>query len=643
MADVYTQLMFMDDDSTAQIAGGGAFGDSVTIPCNLPNISAAELAVFCPSGVPGVGSTTGSFTGLLSRRNVEGGGRQSEFRHTSYRILTGMKGELDKAWSYDGYIQYGTTSDQNATLNYFSIAKVKNAISNCTITPGGGCVPYSPFEGGTVTQAQLNYLYASGFTGGATKEQVANLTFTGKLGEYGVKSPFADEGVGLAFGAEYRREGITQYADSESLAGDLDGAGGASAPVNGSFDVYELFAEARVPIAQDKPFAKSASLDLAYRYSDYSSAGVTDTFAIQGDWAPIKDLRFRASAQRAVRAPNILELFSPAVVGLAGYVDPCAGTAPKLTQAQCALTGMTAAQYGSVLNVGSSANQNNTLGGGNPNLQPEIADTYSAGVVVEPSMAPGLTFSFDYFNIFVANVSAAGVAPPATIIQQCATTGNAFYCGLIHRDPVFGSVGVNNDGYVVANQTNAGSLQTSGVDIKTDYRMPLSRIGLDHYGSVALSFTGTYLGSLLNEPIPGTGNKYDCAGHYGDNCSTPNPKWRHEARLTWNMPWYGAQVSGAWRYFGGVTVDSSSANPLLAGTVFPVDAKLGAQNYFDLTASIKIKDNYTFRVGVNNVFDQDPPIAASAECPVGPCNGNVFGQVYDSLGRYIFVGLTASY
>jgi outer membrane receptor protein involved in Fe transport len=641
-ADVYTQFMFMDDDSVAQIAPGGIFyGTTFTIPCNNPYLTPAEISAFCG------GSTSAATTFQLrpGKRNVEGGGRQSDFRHTDYRLQIGVKGDLDKAWSYDAYVQYGTSSEKTGTLNYFSTSKIAIALNPALCAATSGCVLYNLFQGGgsTVTPAQLNYIQEPGYTGGTTVEQVANLTLTGKLGEYGVKSPWADEGVGVALGTEYRRENISEYADAASEAGDLSGSGGASRPIGGSYDVYELFAEARVPLANDKPFVKSASLDLAYRFSDYSTAGVTDTYAVQGDWSPISDVRVRGSFQRAVRAPNILELFSPANVTLANYVDPC-GPSPTYTLAQCERTGITAAQYGSAGIVGSSANQNNELTGGNPNLKPEVADTYSGGVVFTPSFAPGLSVSVDYFNIYVANVIQSGVASPSTVLSECATTGSAFYCGLIHRDPS-GSLGLTTAGYVIANNVNAGSLQTSGVDITADYRLPLSRFGLDHWGSLSMNFTGTYLASLQTEPIPGSGVKQDCAGYYGQSCGTPNPVWRHQARLTWNTPWYGLQLSGRWRYFGEAKVDLLNPSPLLNGSTAGAlpELKLGDQNYFDLTASIKVKDNYTFRVGVQNVFDVTPPVVGADECPTGPCNGNVYSQVYDSLGRYIFVGLTATY
>ncbi len=640
-ADVYTELMFMDDDSVAQVAGSGIFyGTPYNIPCNYPGLTASELSTIqtlSGSCTPGGPST---FTIIPGRRNVEGSGRTSDLRHTAYRIVLGMKGDLDKAWSYDTYLQYGTTIFQDTEGGYFSTSKVANALSNCTINPNDGCVPYNLFQNGGVTQAQLNYLTVPGLTKGSTTEQVADFTLTGKLGEYGIKSPFATDGVGVALGTEYRREYINFTSDEEVSSGDLEGAGGASPPISGSFDVYELFAELRAPLVQDRPWVKSLDLNAAYRFSDYSTAGVTDTYEVGLEYAPVDDIRFRGSFQRAVRAPNVLELFSPQNVVLGFTNDPCAGSAPVYTAAQCARTGVTAAQYGLI--TANPASQYNTLQGGNPQLQPEVADTYSAGLVWTPSQLPGFSLTVDYFNIFVDGVI-SGAAAPNTVIGECATTGNSYYCGLIHRDSN-GSLWETPQGYVTDTNVNAGSLQTSGMDFEAAYRLPLSRFGLDYLGSLSFNFNGTYLASLTSEPVPG-GEKFDCEGLYGPTCGTPNPRWRHKFRTTWNTPWFGSQISLQWRYFSDVRVDAASANPLLSNPadVYPVDSKIGAQNYIDLTYSVKIKDNYQFRVGVENVFDEEPPLIGSAICPGVVCNANTFPQVYDSLGRYIFVGLTATY
>src|SRR6201999_234231 len=188
-----------------------------------------------------------------------------------------------------------------------------------------------------ISRAAINFLSIQSFNFTNTQEWVVSLAFTGKLGDYGVKSPYASEGVGVAFGAEYRREHLDNGADFLSVNGLVNGNGGAAAPTNGSFDVYELFGEARVPLVSDQPLAKDVYLELGYRFSDYSSVGDTNTYKVAGGWEPIDGLRFRAGYNRAIRAPSITELFQTQTVGLDGNQDPCAGlTAANPLVATCA-------------------------------------------------------------------------------------------------------------------------------------------------------------------------------------------------------------------------------------------------------------------------------------------------------------------
>ena len=172
-------------------------------------------------------------------------------------------------------------------------------------------------------------------------------------------------------------------------------------------------------------------------------------------------------------------------------------------------------------------------------------------------------------------------------------------------------------------------------------------------GSVSLNFVGTWLDKLETTPLKGD-DPIDCAGLYGSLCSAlggspnPNPEWRHKLRVTWNTPfeygWLGGVgLSAQWRYFSSVKLDATSSQPALTGDVPASDAKFAAQSYIDLIATFKVKDNFSFRAGVNNVFDNDPPLTGSANCPTGACNQNVYAQVYDTLGRYFFVGLTADF
>ncbi|MBW8815551.1 MAG: TonB-dependent receptor [Caulobacterales bacterium] len=669
-AHAYADLMFMDDTSTYQIAPGGIFAGTFSVNCANPLLSAQQKGLLNATAASGGGTCAsnpgGTFTGTVSRRNVEGGGRQGQTEHTQYRYVIGLRGDLNDSWNYDFYMQYGRVAFKQVQTGFFRTTAIQNALNVVTDPKSGkavcasvlngsdtACVPYNIFSLGGVTQDALNYLNTPSFATGSTYERVVNFSLGGDLTKYGVKSPWAQEGAGISVGAEYRREQLDSQSDYVSSAGLLNGSGGAAPPVHGSFDVYELFGEARIPLISDMPFAKKIQTELAYRYSDYSSAGTTSTYKIAGDWQIVDDLRIRASYQRAVRAPHVLELFSPQNVVLDGTQDPCAGlSATSSMVATCAKAfNLTTAQ---VLAIEKNpANQYNGQTGGNPNLNPEKSDTFSIGAVATPTFLPGFNASVDYFDIKVKDYI-AGIGADV-IINRCVTTLNPFFCGLVHRDAA-GSIWLSTNGYVTDTTLNTGALRTKGIDFNASYRTDLDKFGIENMGGITMSFVGTYLKSLETQNLPG--DKYfDCAGLYGTICSvsgglsSPNPKWRHKVRLTWNTPFeYGDWIKSVglsvqWRHFSKVGLDAYDADPQLnnTGLQYATDRVLGSRDYIDMTATWTVKDNLKFRLGVNNVFDKDPPLNGSSNCPTGPCNGNTWPQVYDSFGRYIFFGLSADF
>jgi len=680
-AKAYMDVMFMDDTSTYQIAPGGIFAGNFTINCDNALMVASQQAAICGPGVDTDPFTTGvqqavdadpatpgiqdTWTGIVARRNVEGGGRQGKTQHQQYRYVIGLKGDLNDNWAYDFSMQYGRVSFNQVQTGFFRTGAINNALDvildangqpACRAAVLGtdtACVPYNIFRNNSITQAQLDYLETPSTSAGNLFERIVNFNIGGDLTDYGVKSPWANDGVGISIGAEYRRETLDFAADFVSSSGALNGSGGASPPVNGSFDVYEVFAETRVPLVQDAPFAKNLTLELAFRYSDYSSIGTTETYKIAGDWEPIDGLRIRGGYNRAVRAPHVLELFSPQNVVLDGTQDPCADLLPgDPLVARCAQAfGLTQAQILAI--EGNPANQYNGLTGGNPNLDPETADTYTVGFVYQPDFLPGFNVSVDYFNIKVKDfISGIGAD---TIINQCIDTLDPFFCGLVNRD-TSGSLWLSPQGFVTDTTLNTGSLSTTGVDINLGYRTDLETLGMGDMGGISANFVGTWLDTLKVQSLPG-GGKFDCAGYYGTICSvsgglsSPNPEWRHKARLTWTTPFeYGDwfkdfSLSLQWRHFNKVKLDAYSENPLLnnPGIQYETDRVLKSRDYFDLTASWTMRDNLNFRAGVNNIFDVDPPLNGSSNCPTGPCNGNTWPQIYDAFGRYLFIGLTADF
>jgi iron complex outermembrane recepter protein len=655
--DVYTEFGFMNDDTTAQIApaglffgGGPGLGGGYLVNCDNPFMSPAQVQTFCTN--QGLGPTDVASIGI-GKRNVEGGGRDTQFEHTSYRSVLGVRGEFAPGWTYDVYGLYGTTEYQQSYFNDFSIRRGGNALIVRTDPDTGApacginldadltnddatCVPYNIFTPGGVTEEALGYVQIPGFQQGSTTETILSGAITGDFGQYGVKLPWASDGLGFAFGSEYRSEESELRNDVGFLTGDLSGQGGATLDTVGSYDVKEIFTELRLPLAQDLPGAHSIALEAGYRYSEYSLGFETDTYKLGADWAPTEDFRFRASYQRAVRAPNVQELFRPQGVQLDGTTDPCAGDAPTATLEQCALTGVTAGQYGNIL--ANSAAQYNGLTGGNPDLDPETSDTYSFGFVLTPAFLPGFSLSADYFDILVEDT--IGTVGADLAINTCLDSGDPFFCQLVVRAPGSGSLWLGNQGYIIDTTLNTGSLQTKGFDLEANYRAELGNLG-----GLSFQLIGTMVDEFVTEPLPDF-PKYDCTGLYGTVCGTPIPEYRTKFRTTWSTP-LNLDVTLTWRYLDGVEIDGTVDNPNFDFEGHPeVDETLGSRSYIDLAVSYLMETEVsavTTRIGVNNLTDKDPPIVSQATCPPVFCSGNTFPQVYDALGRTVFIGVTADF
>ena len=645
--DLYSSFMFMDDHTVAHLGPTAAFlGDTFTIPCNDPLLSTAQANTLCgaSAGVAGQSAEV-----LIGRRNVEGGARVFDTTHEDYRIVFGAKGDIGSGWSYDVSMQYGRSVLTDVETGQFLISHLDNALDvipgpNGPVCASGakGCVPWNIWSPGGVTQAALNYVGGTAEDSGYTTEQVVTGAITGDLGQYGAKSPWASDGVGVSVGAEYRREFLSFQPDQLEESGDISGAG-TSAPTVGSQSDKDVFGEVRIPLIQNMPLAKDLQFEGGYRWSDYTSGGSNSTYKLGADWQVVSDLRLRASYERAVRAPNVDELFGPQITGLFGGGDPCAGSSPTFTLTQCELTGVTAAQYGHIPQCVSG--QCGLISGGNPDLLPETGKTYSFGFVITPTFFRGFSLSADYFNIEVDN--AVTTLPAQQILAGCATEGISADCTLISRNPIgllFGT------GAVKSLDFNAASLKTTGVDVNADYRTSLSDWHLGDFGSIDFNFTGTYVHTLSTTRV-GIGT-YDCDGLYGVTCGTPTPKWRHQFRINWTTPW-NLTLSAAWRYLSPTSLDFDSSQPLLAKAspdgapdTNPTDAHIPAFSYFDVSFQYKFENRYTLRGGVNNIFDRTPPILDTNSFGItAPAfgNANTWPQVFDPLGRVFFVGLTADF
>ncbi|MCK9383317.1 MAG: TonB-dependent receptor [Nevskia sp.] len=669
--EVYGSALFLDDRSIAQVAPSGLFGDVASVPCNSSLLSAQERDYLCTQA--GLAPTDAANLAVL-RRTPELGARQSDLRHTDYRIVVGARGDIVKGISYDASAQRGEVIYQSGTLNYVNLTNARAALNTTTDASGNavcradapaGCIPLDLFQLGGLTPDQANFIRANGYSQANLVEQVVNGSVSGDLGEYGITSPLAKNGLGLALGWEYRTEALDYRPDSLVSSGNLGGVGGPSPAVAGAFQVNEAFAELTVPLLEDKPFVKEFSVDGAYRWSNYSLANDAQSWKVGLRYAPVEDVTIRASYQRATRAPSVSELFSPQSFGLVGGSDPCAGAnlfnpdtgqpfANIPTQAQCAQTGVTAAQYqaGVTGNGGiqdCNSGQCNVQTGGNTGLRSEDSKTYSIGLVFTPTFVKGLSFTADYFDIGISG--AISTLPFSTIINQCLATGDAATCSLINRGPGGRLSGdTANGNFVQATLINTGRLRTKGVDFGADYRIRASTLGLGNVGAFSFNYSATYLDSLTSQPGAGLAT-YNCAGLFGTTCGTPNPQFRHKFRATWDITPIGLTVSALWRYYGAVSLDTNTDDPTLSnGRQNTIDGKIDAKQYVDLsgTYTLPTRDrNISLRFGISNVGGQQPPIVSSnnpnpiSSPPFG--NGNTFPAIYDSLGRVAFLGVTANF
>ena len=655
----YAEFFFMDDKTQQQAAPSALFQNAnpldptgagnYYINCSNPLLSAQQQSILCtPAQVAADRANPGSaITPVnIGRRNVEGGPRYTDFEHTNYRTVIGATGDFANAWSYDAYGQYFYTSFFDSNQKYLNFQGITNALlvtgtaanPRC-ISAAQGCIPYNIFSDGGVTQQQLNYLYERGTATGSSTLRTLHADVTGKLSEYGVKSPFAAEGVGVDIGFEHRNDHEVLQPDAAEESGLLSGFGSAVAPIDNSISVSEEFAELRVPLVQDKTGAKDLLLDTGYRRSDYSTIGVTNTYKFEVQYAPSPDYRIRASYDRAIRAPSVAEAFTQPIVGITSVVpDPCA---PPITYTllQCERTGATAEQYDKGSIPQGTAAQLSEETSGNPNLKPEQADTYTLGVNFAPSQIPHLTGSIDYYHIQIKDE--IGVIPYLLVLTNCADTGNPLYCSQIVRQPKTGSLNGNSvagGGYVIQENYNLGTALNSGIDVQLNYKVNLPQ-GL---GDLVFALNGTYLLHNETTPLPGS-HTYDCAGLFGFTCETINPRWRHLQRTTWETPWH-VSASVTWRYIGAVSQDNDSSDPTLHYSTFNgydyVNARIPAFSYVDVEATWNLNEIVQIRAGVNNVLDKDPPLINTDLVAGGSANTY---STYDLFGRQLFVAFTAKF
>lgn len=620
----YLETMFINRSDSIQIAESGTFFIPLAFQCNDPILrtACADLGL----------DPTAPLTVYVAKRNIEGGPRRTSTEDTSYRVVLGSEGSINESWNYNASFLYARTNNDTQGENDFLFSRIEQAIRGCPAGSFAGCLPYTIFNQGGVTVAAANALAGRSFNKTQTEMTILNAYASGDLG-FGFSSA-GGENLSLVLGIESRREEYRTASDNDSAAGNFAGAGATAPPVIGQTKVQELFMESQIPIfASDDGFLKKFGAEIGYRYSDYERSGSTNTYkiAFAGEF---DYFRVRGGFNRAIRAPGINNLFAPQRVALFVGSDPCAGATPVFTQAQCANTGVSAAQYGRIPQ--NAAGQNNQFIGGNPNLQPEEADTYTLGFVVTPIDA--LEIAVDFYDIKIEDTIAAIGAN--TILRLCATSGNPFLCSRIQRNPTSGDLFRNNTQFVRNLTDNFGELSTRGIDLTVNYAF--EALG----GTFTASLLANYTLDYDQNPLPGVDTstaagfqsaEFDCAGFVNTSCQLQDFRAISSLRYTYDK--YTASMR--WRHYGALDYVNIDGTPGVASQdaiIAPLGG-IGSYNYIDLSGTASFTENLELTLGINNIFDKEPPITGATLAPI---NANSPGG-YDQLGRYIFSSINLKF
>jgi len=602
---------YRDDDRTIWLNGAGgatAYLDNPYLPDSFREIMVAN-----------------GLTSTPLRRTYENIGQMTDYSdRQSITVGNTFTGQLPGGFEWEAFWQYGRSTNDihadNVPMASRWIAARDVIADPVTGDPvcrdeearAMGCVPFNIFSTDALTPEQRDWMIA---TRRKHRQQTQTIYGADIAG-----SPFALPAgdVQAVLGFEHRKESVHNMDDNGAAppANELSHLG-AWAPyepeLKASNDVSELYGELVVPVLSDLPFARRLTVEGAYRYSDYSDFDSTNTWKAGVNWSPIQGLTFRSVKSRSVRVPNFGELYSNRAVQEIGLTDPCmssyASANPTRAQNCAALLQQ--------LGIGGAALPDqiytgNVLTGGNPDVTPETSDSWSAGVVLQPSFLPGFDLTIDYWDIKISNMITA--LSRNNVMQLCVDLPNIDnqYCSRITRD---------ENGYAMWVDTsymNVSELAANGIDIGANY-------GLDvGMGRLSVALRANYLIKYEATTLPGFEQSlivYD--GGY------QNPRVRANLNLSYQMGRWDIGLNN--RFWGSAKNYTQPPSDEEYD-----DNHVESRLYNDLTVGWQMTEGAALRVGINNLFDVQPPYHPRTYYQGG-------GGVYDVYGRYFFTNINAKF
>ncbi len=642
----YLEFHFSNNRVDQQLTQGNIGGDFL-FNTNNPYLSPAMRDVLVQLDAAETGPRTLTFgpvsrtttpndgLAILSagRRLVELPFRHNVDDHNVWRTAIGMRGDLGnvsdsflKNLSYDVYYSFARSEDSSRQEGSASRSRYAAAL----LSAGGGAAPVANIFGQNLDEAAVNAIKINATNVTNAEQQVAAATLGGEAFDLPAGA------VGFSVGVEWRTAEAEYIPDEFLRSGDVVGFN-PGLPTAGDVTSKDVFAELRVPILADIPAVQNLAANAGFRSSDYDLEGVgrVSTYLYGLDWRVNKTLAFRGQFQRAIRAPNIGDLFGGLQLNFSTLTDPCSSrntaNQSQAVRDLCIATGVPAS---AVFTAG--VQPDNIIpnrSGGNPNLQEESSDTRTFGLVFTPTFLPDLAVTIDYFNITLDDaISQLGGGAQNTLNLCYLTVQDAAsdFCQAVHRNPATGAISVPFSLDVL--QANIGKLETSGIDLQARYGFEVGP------GRIDISSAWTYTDEFTLTPMQAVPeNKNRCVGAYGATCGEPIPELKGVTRFTWTLGDLG--VSLRHRFIDSVTTDryvlpktaGAATVPSLASFTNP---KLDAQNYFDLSLTYDFSEKTEVYLSANNVFDTDPPII------VGQGGyGNTFPATYDYAGVTFLLGV----
>lgn len=557
----------------------------------------------------------------------------------TWRLVGGVRGKIAEGWRYDVYYTHGETRDRTASGTVLgpNYANALNAVAGpngpvCAINVDAdptnndpNCVPINIFGLNTVSAAAANYVTNGGQLStydARVKQDVLSGSVSGDLFQ------LPGGPVAIAFGAEYRKERSTEDFDEATNLGQT--LGNQLSDTNGSFDVKELFVEVVAPILSELPFAHYLGVEAAARYADYSTVGGVWSWKIGGEYAPVRDIRFRAVYSEATRAPNIAELFAAQSETFPSVTDPCDQregggdgapiTKTTLSQACLAVPAIAAAAAtpGGFVYTTADIQTINGFLGGNPDLQEEVARTLTIGAVAQPTFLPGFSLSVDYYSIKVDD--AIGIIGQQTSLDECYEgSGDQIFCNNVIRG-ASGRVDTVN-----ALNLNTGSYEVEGIDVQGRYSHEFSsrnRLDLSVLWNHRLKQQQT---SFPGGPTQDELGQLDCY-----SCGRLGTGFEDRVQVNTTLSLGGLSLNWRINYMSPVVDSLDASTPI----------RVGAYTYHDMQIRFDLDEDKNFGMyfGIDNIGDKKPPVFGDTNLVTFP-GTQTSANTYDLYGRMLYVGV----